>query len=155
MDDRRSYGDECRQLGVLFHEQKQFDKAAEWYQRARDIFEELGDVNRLARAYGQLGMVAEAQGNLDEALEWVARAYRLLDEEGIISTQHGRGTYILGPATARDTRRLRQKELAQLTEYFVQEAEKLGFTPKEVRAIIDDQVAAWDAELKTKLKGNS
>jgi GntR family transcriptional regulator len=82
----------------------------------------------------QLPTVRQLAADLRVNFNTVARAYRLLDEEGVISTQHGRGTYILGPTTARDTKRLRQKELAQLTEYFVQEAEKLGFSPKEVRA---------------------
>ena len=34
--------------------------------------------------------------------------------------------------------------------FAVEEAEKLGFTPKEVRSIIADQVSAWEAERKTK-----
>jgi GntR family transcriptional regulator len=103
----------------------------------------------------QLPTVRQLAADLRVNFNTVARAYRLLDEEGIISTQHGRGTYILGPATARDTKRLRQKELALLAEYFVEEAEKLGFTPKEVRSIIEDQVNVWDAELKSKSKGDS
>jgi GntR family transcriptional regulator len=98
----------------------------------------------------QLPTVRQLAADLRVNFNTVARAYRLLDEEGIISTQHGRGTYILGPATARDTKRLRQKELALLAEYFVEEAEKLGFTPKEVRAIVADQVSAWEAEQKSK-----
>jgi GntR family transcriptional regulator len=104
------------------------------------------------KAGDQLPTVRQLAADLRVNFNTVARAYRLLDEEGIISTQHGRGTFILGPASARDTKRLRKKELAQLAEYFVEEAEKLGFTPKEVRTIIEDQVNAWAAELKSKPK---
>ena len=64
--DKRSEGDECRQLGVLFHQQKDLDKAEEWYSRARDIFEELQDLNRICRTYGQLGMVAEEREPLPQ-----------------------------------------------------------------------------------------
>ena len=80
LGDRRGVGDECRQLGVLFHEQQQYDNAENWYHQAREIFEELGEVQRLARTYGQLGMVAEERENLAGALEWVARTYLLVTE---------------------------------------------------------------------------
>ena len=80
LGDRRGAGDECRQLGVLFHEQKQYDNAENWYHQAREIFEELGDVQRAARTYGQLGMIAEEQDNLPGALEWVARTYQLVTD---------------------------------------------------------------------------
>ena len=75
--DRRSEGDECRQLGVLFHQQKDLDKAEEWYSRARDIFEELQDLNRICRTYGQLGMVAEERDDVPQALLWASRTYQL------------------------------------------------------------------------------
>jgi tetratricopeptide (TPR) repeat protein len=77
LGNRRAIGDECRQLGVLFHEQKRYHEAEQWYLQAREVFEGLGDVQRTARTYGQLGMVAEEQGNLIRALEWVARTYQL------------------------------------------------------------------------------
>ena len=80
LGDRRGAGDECRQLGVLFHEQKMYDQAENWYHQAREIFEQLGEVQRIARTYGQLGMVAEEQDNLAGALEWAARTYQLVTE---------------------------------------------------------------------------
>ncbi len=83
MGDRLGAGDECRQLGVLFHEQQQYRNAENWYHQAREIFEELGEAQRLARTYGQLGMVAEEQGNLASSLEWVARTYLLVAEYGL------------------------------------------------------------------------
>ncbi len=75
--DWRGAGDECRQLGVLFHEQQKLDDAEAWYHRAREIFEEIQDQGRTARTYGQLGMVAEERGDLDGALSWAARTYQL------------------------------------------------------------------------------
>ena len=80
LGDRRGAGDECRQLGVLFHEQQRYDQAENWYHQAREIFEELGEVQRIARTYGQLGMVAEETDNLTGALEWTARTYQLVTE---------------------------------------------------------------------------
>jgi len=77
--DRRSEGDECRQIGVLFHEQKDLDKAEEWYGQARDIFEELQDLNRICRTYGQLGMVAEDRDDIPGALLWAGRTFQLAE----------------------------------------------------------------------------
>jgi tetratricopeptide (TPR) repeat protein len=75
--DRRSAGDECRQIGVLFHEQEKYEEADKWYREASGIFEEIADVPRLARTYGQLSMIAESQDNITDALEWATRTYDL------------------------------------------------------------------------------
>jgi len=80
LGDRRAAGDECRQLGVLFHEESRLDDAEGWYQRAREIFEEIRDVDRTARTYGQLGKVAEDRGDLPGALEWATRTHGLATE---------------------------------------------------------------------------
>ena len=81
--DRRSEGDECRQLGVLFHEQKDLEKAEEWYGQARDIFEEIQDLNRICRTYGQLGMVAEERNDIPGALLWAGRTHQLAESNNL------------------------------------------------------------------------
>jgi len=80
LGDPRGAGDECRQLGVLFHEQNLLDDAEQWYQRARENFEQIRDVDRTARTYGQLGKLAEDRGDLPQALEWATRAHGLATE---------------------------------------------------------------------------
>ena len=80
LGDWRNAGDECRQLGVLFHEQKKLEEAESWYHRAREIFEEINDVSRTARTYGQLGMAAEDRDDIEGALTWAARTYQLATE---------------------------------------------------------------------------
>ena len=77
LGDWRSAGDECRQLGVLFHEQQKLEEAENWYHRAREIFEEIQDISRTARTYGQLGMAAEEREDIEGALTWAARTYQL------------------------------------------------------------------------------
>jgi hypothetical protein len=47
------------------------------------VFEALGDIQRMARTYGQLGMIAEEQGDLTGALEWVARTHQLATEHNL------------------------------------------------------------------------
>ncbi len=83
LGDWRSAGDECRQLGVLFHEQKKLEEAESWYHRAREIFEEIQDVSRTARTYGQLGMAAEERDDVEGALTWAARTYQLASDHNL------------------------------------------------------------------------
>ena len=83
LGDWRGAGDECRQLGVLFHEQQKLGEAESWYHRAREIFEEIQDFSRAARTYGQLGMVAEERSDLAGALTWAARTYQLATDHGL------------------------------------------------------------------------
>ena len=73
----------------------------------------------------------------------VARAYRMLDEAGLISTQHGRGTYIWEAPPAEVAERLRQETLESLTRRFFHSAQRQGYTPDEVQAALEEQMAAW------------
>jgi len=70
----------------------------------------------------------------------VARAYRLLDDAGIISTQQGRGTYILEVPPPERTDKLRQQALEALTRDYLHEALRLGCTPAEIRKALKNQI---------------
>lgn len=61
----------------------------------------------------------------------VARAYRLLDEAGIISTQQGRGTYILEEPPPEMDEKLRTLSLDALARRFLEEAARLGFSTEQ------------------------
>jgi GntR family transcriptional regulator len=98
----------------------------------------------------QLPTVRQLAADLRINFNTVARAYRMLDEQGIISTQHGRGTYILETPTGREMQRLRQKQMAALSENFVEEAEKLGYRPDEIRKLIEESIRGWERRLKQK-----
>ena len=76
----------------------------------------------------------------------IARAYRIMDESGIISTQQGRGTYILelpSPAVAES---IRLKVLEDLTQRFITDAEQLGISPEELDEVLNKKVAHWKEE---------
>jgi len=96
----------------------------------------------------QLPTVRQLAADLRINFNTVARAYRLLDEEGIISTQHGRGTYILERPPSKESERARRRQIVVLAEYLVGEAERLRSDPQELREIIEDQVKAWEEEKK-------
>ena len=68
----------------------------------------------------------------------IARAYRLLDQAGILSTQQGRGTYILNEPPPETTERLRAESLDALARRFFQEASRLGLTSEQtVKYIVE------------------
>lgn len=70
----------------------------------------------------------------------VARAYRLLDEASIISTQQGRGTYILEVPPPERTDKLRQQALQALTRDYLSEAHRLGCNPDEIIKTLKEQL---------------
>jgi GntR family transcriptional regulator len=73
----------------------------------------------------------------------VARAYRILDEARIISTQQGRGTYITDVPPQDVTEKLRRESLEALTQRYISEAMRLGFSKSEISQMIKDQLKAW------------
>ena len=78
----------------------------------------------------------------------VARAYRLLDEAGIISTQQGRGTFILEVPPPERTDKLRQQALEALTRDYLTEALRLGSSPDEIKKTLIDQIEEEPIENK-------
>ena len=71
----------------------------------------------------------------------VARSYRILDEVGIISTQQGRGTYVMNNPPPEVSEKIRRKALKALTQRYLADAERLGASPEELNQILKDQVA--------------
>lgn len=70
----------------------------------------------------------------------VARAYRMLDEAGVISTQRGRGTYILEKPPPETAARLRREALRALGQQYLSAAEQLGFSAEEALRFLRTQV---------------
>lgn len=73
----------------------------------------------------------------------VARAYTQLAEEGVISTQQGRGTFVLENPPPVDQKRLRKEKLTAHIESFLNEMERLGYLPIEVEKIWAERFALW------------
>jgi GntR family transcriptional regulator len=94
----------------------------------------------------QLPTVRELATDLRVNFNTVARAYRLLDEDGVISTQQGRGTYILEQPAPTDQKKIRRAKLAALTRGYLEEARRLGYAPDEVEKSIASELKAWSAE---------
>jgi GntR family transcriptional regulator len=91
----------------------------------------------------QLPTVRQMATDLRINFNTVARAYRMLDEAGLISTQHGRGTYIWEPDSPQVARLLRQEGIEVLARRFLHKAQQQGYTPDEVQAVLGELMAAW------------
>lgn len=91
----------------------------------------------------QLPTVRQLASDLRVNFNTVARAYRLLDESGLISTQHGRGTYILSPPNEASTERIRRQALHGLTRNYLAHAHRLGFNQAEVMDDLHQQLEGW------------
>ena len=70
----------------------------------------------------------------------VARAYRLLDQEGLISTQPGRGTYVLEPKSRISQKKKQTKQVEDLTRFYIRKAAHMGFSSEEIQACLEKVV---------------
>ncbi len=67
----------------------------------------------------------------------VARAYRVLDQRSIISTQPGRGTFILEHNNPLRAKRRSPDIIEDLTRFYLRKAAYLGFEPEEIQDCFD------------------
>jgi len=91
----------------------------------------------------QLPTVRALAQDLRVNFNTIARSYRILDEAGVISTQQGRGTYILEMPPPGVSAGIRRKALQALTQRYLSDADRLGVSPEEILRLIEGQVAHW------------
>jgi len=97
-------------------------------------------VNKILKPGDQLPTVRALAQELRVNFNTVARAYRILDEARIISTQQGRGTYIIEVPPPEVSEKLRHESLTALTQRFIAEAFRLGFSEREVSQMVRDNL---------------
>ena len=96
--------------------------------------------NKIIKPGDQLPTVRALAQELKVNFNTVARAYRILDEARIISTQQGRGTYITEIPPPEVSEKLRHESLTALTQRFIAEAFRLGFSEREVSQMVRDNL---------------
>ena len=96
--------------------------------------------NGILKPGDQLPTVRALAQELRVNFNTVARAYRMLDEARIISTQQGRGTYITEIPPPKVSEKLRSESLEALTQRFINEAVRLGFSEKEISQMVRDSL---------------
>ena len=82
----------------------------------------------------QLPTVRQMATDLRVNFNTVARAYRILDESGLISTQHGRGTYVWEIPSEETRRRLHNQNLYEQLTHFIQALSRRGYALHEIEA---------------------
>jgi GntR family transcriptional regulator len=90
----------------------------------------------------QLPTVRALASDLRINFNTVSRAYRLLDEAGVISTQQGRGTYILEMPPPEVAERLRTESLTALARRYLAETRRLGFSLEQAIDHLRQQAAS-------------
>jgi GntR family transcriptional regulator len=108
---------------------------------------------RLKPGY-QLPTVRGLASELGVNFNTVARAYRLLNAAGVVSTQRGRGTYVIGKAAAnavprkgRLGARSRREALKSLAREYIAQARRYNFSEAEIQRMVTLGLKRWkDAE---------
>jgi GntR family transcriptional regulator len=90
----------------------------------------------------QLPTVRALAAELRVNFNTVARAYRILDEAGVISTQQGRGTYILENPPPEVSEAMRSATFETLTDRYLADATRLGFSPSEILSILRKKIGS-------------
>lgn len=97
----------------------------------------------------QLPTVRQLASELRVNFNTVARAYRLLDENGLISTQQGRGTYLLDNPTETAQERIRQESLEVQLKRSLHTLVKQGFSLDDIRTAITKLQDHWNDQDQT------
>jgi GntR family transcriptional regulator len=91
----------------------------------------------------QLPTVRQLAADLGVNFNTIARAYRLLDDAGVVSSQQGRGTFVLESLPPERGGELRREALRGITRAYLREAARLGFEPAEIEAAIANGIGLW------------
>lgn len=82
----------------------------------------------------QLPTVRELADALEINFNTIARVYRRLDQQGFVSSQRGRGCYVLDRGVPIE--RERREQFQQMAESFVRQSLELGMEEEEIRSEI-------------------
>lgn len=82
----------------------------------------------------QLPTVRDLADALEINFNTIARVYRRLDQQGFVSSQRGRGCYVLDREVPIEEERREQFE--QMAESFLRQSLELGIEPEEIRSEI-------------------
>lgn len=108
------------------------------------IFEQICDqvIRGDIKPGDQLPTVRDLAGELKVHFNTVARSYRLLDKAGLISTQHGRGTYILQVADPANKERM--EKLDRITKEYLLATQELGASAGETLAVFHRNLKVFE-----------
>lgn len=85
----------------------------------------------------QLPTVRQLASELRVNFNTIARAYRLLDEAKLISTQRGRGTYLLDADIADDHEIFKRDSIEAQVKTFIQSLVIQGYSVEEIQQTVE------------------
>ena len=91
----------------------------------------------------QLPTIRELAAELRVNYNTIARIYLDLDRDGVISTQRGRGTFVAGVPDEGQMAQVRREKLEAIVRSALDEAHTLGYTPAEITAAFEEELARW------------
>ncbi len=91
----------------------------------------------------QLPTVRQLASELRVNFNTIARAYRMLDEAGLISTQQGRGTYIMESLNGERSKFLKTRSLEDQIVGFIESLRQQGYQPDEAASAINKVIESW------------
>lgn len=94
----------------------------------------------------QLPTVRQLASELRVNFNTVARAYRLLDENELISTQQGRGTFLLERPSAEMQSHLRRESLEIQLKRGVQNLVNQGYSLEEIKEVLAKMDSTWQVQ---------
>lgn len=80
------------------------------------------------------------------------RAYRVLDREGVISLQHGRGTFVRAAPRHPHLTQHRHNALETLMDESIARALSLGYVPDEIERAFANRLTHWQRARRTARK---
>jgi GntR family transcriptional regulator len=116
------------------------------FRSSQPVYKQIADqvrlmiVNGTLKSGDQLPTVRTVADTVKVNFNTVAKAYRILDEEGLILTHQGRGSFISDPVTEIERQHLRRQTLDALTERYLTEVHRLGFSVEDVSTIFEDHL---------------
>lgn len=91
----------------------------------------------------RLPTVRKLASDLNVDRNTTLRAYRILHREGVISLEHGRGTFVRSKPEHPALTAHRQQTLEHLTNEAIVRALSLGYAPEEVERAFTKQLTRW------------
>ncbi len=106
-------------------------------------------VQRLAAAGGlspgeRLPTVRELAHQLGLNFNTTARAYRALHAAGLVTSERGRGTFVVASPSGRGSTRRRARLLEALADEYVRQSRSQGFSPAEILRSLEERLTADD-----------
>lgn len=92
----------------------------------------------------QLPTVRQLASELRVNFNTIARAYRMLDDAGLISTQQGRGTYIVDQPSRGLQEEIKRESLKSQTVRFLAELSRQGFALAEIRKEVIEELDEFE-----------